>query len=227
MLGWLRGHWQLIALMALVVALWQTPVILPLKLLVVFLHELSHGGAALLTGGEIVSMTLSPDEGGAAMIRGGSRFVVLSAGYVGSLLLGVLLLLAGLHSRADRAVVAGLGVVVLVVTALYLRGLFAMGFGVLAGAVMLAMARFLSHQVNDLALRLIGLTSMIYVPRDIFSDTIARPHLRSDAYMLGEYAFGGPMFWGGLWLVLSFAVIGLCLRYGLGRDSNTHFSART
>jgi len=38
----LRGHWQLIALVAAVFALWQTPVIIPLKILIVFLHELSH-----------------------------------------------------------------------------------------------------------------------------------------------------------------------------------------
>ena len=45
-LTWLRGHWQLLALTALVIALWDTPAILPLKILVVFLHELSHGLAA-------------------------------------------------------------------------------------------------------------------------------------------------------------------------------------
>lgn len=208
------------ALTALVIALWTTPVILPLKILVVFFHELSHGLAALLTGGEIESISVNPDQGGVTLTRGGSRFAILSAGYVGSLISGVVLLLAALKSRADRAIMATLGAAMLVITAFYMRDLFAIAFGALTGAAMLAMARFLPGQVNDQALRLVGLTSMIYVPRDIFDDTIARSHLRSDAFMLGEYLGGGAMLWGAIWLLLSLGVIGLCLRYGLGHDSN-------
>jgi len=93
-MNWVKGHWQLLALTALVMALWTTPVILPLKILVVFFHELSHGLAALLTGGEIVSLSVNPEQGGVTLMRGGSRFAILSAGYVGSLLFGVALLLA-------------------------------------------------------------------------------------------------------------------------------------
>jgi len=39
---YLKGHWQLIAIVVAVFALWSTPVIVPLKILVVFLHEASH-----------------------------------------------------------------------------------------------------------------------------------------------------------------------------------------
>ena len=219
-MNWLRGHWQLCVIMAVVVALWATPVMLPLKILVVFFHELAHGLAAILTGGQIEAISVSPDQGGVTMTRGGSRFVILSAGYIGSLLFGVMLLLAGLKSRADRAIAAGLGLVMLAIMALYLRGLFPMAFGGLTGIALLAMARFLPAAASDLALRTIGLTSMIYVPLDIFSDTIARSQLRSDAFMLGEYLGGGAAFWGGVWLIISLAVIGLCLRYGLGQASN-------
>ena len=222
-MNWLRGHWQLLALTGIVVALWSTPVVIPLKILVVFFHELAHGVAAVLTGGGIVSITLSTDQGGVATTLGGNRFMILSAGYVGSLLFGASLLLAGLKSRADKVIVAALGIAMLVITALYLRGLFPMSFGAATGLFLLAMARFLPGQANDLTLRIIGLTSMIYVPLDIFSDTIARSHLRSDAFMLGEYLGGSAAFWGVLWLIVSLAVIGACLRYGLGQSSNMTF----
>jgi hypothetical protein len=66
---------------------------------------------------------------------------------------------------------------------------------------------------------------MIYVPFDIFSDTIARSGIRSDAYMLAERFGGATVMWGGLWLVISLAVIGACLRYGLGERSNIGFGA--
>lgn len=220
----MKGHWQLIALMALIFALWSTPVMVPLKIVVVLLHELSHGLAALLTGGSIEQITISPEQGGQALLRGGSRFWSLTAGYLGSLLLGMALLFAALRSSADRAVVAGLGLVLLVVSALYLRDLFALMFCVGLAVVLLAIARWLDHRANDLVLRVIGLTSMIYVPYDIFSDTIARSHLQSDAWMMANEFGGATVLWGGLWLVLSLLAIGFALKSLLGRDSNIHLS---
>ena len=222
--AFLSGHWQLLALITLIFALWQTPLVTPLKILVVYLHELSHGVAAIVTGGDIVQINVSPDIGGFAMTRGGSRFLILTAGYLGSLLIGVALLMAALRSNADRYVMAALGMVTLLVTAFYMRDLFTITFGAITAAAMLACAKWLSHAVNDLALRVIGLSSMIYVPYDIYDDTIRRPHLRSDAYMLADEIGGATMLWGGLWLIISLAVIAASLRYMLGQASNVHFS---
>jgi hypothetical protein len=217
---WLRGHWQLLVLCALVFALWQTPVVLPLKILTVFLHEMSHALMTLLTGGGVVSLSINPQQGGEVISQGGNRFLTLSAGYFGSLLIGVMLFTIAVRTRWDRVVLGLLGGLILAITLFYVRTVFAFGFGVVTGALMIVVARYLGHGVNDLVLRLIGLTSMISVPYDIFSDTISRSYLRSDARMLAE-EFGGPtQVWGGLWLVISLITIALCLRYGLGRDSN-------
>jgi hypothetical protein len=216
----LKGHWQLILITVIVFALWGTPAVFPLKILIVFLHELSHGLAAVLTGGSIEAISLSAQEGGFAVTRGGSRFIILSAGYMGSLLLGVGLLLIALRTDADRLVLGLFGFVMLLVTALYIRDIFPLVFCTIIGVAMMATARFLTHRINDFVLRIIGLSSVIYVPYDIFSDTIARSGLRSDAYMLAEYVGGPTIFWGGLWLVLSFAVIGFCLRFAFGQNSN-------
>jgi len=224
---YLKSHWQLLAITALVFALWHTPVVVPLKILVVFLHELSHAVAAWLTGGSVEQISLSPAQGGFAVTRGGSRFAILSAGYLGSLVMGVALLLAALRSTADRYVTALLGIMMLVITILYVRDLFAAFFCVTAGLVLLGMARFLGHTANDLALRVIGLTSVIYVPFDIFDDTIARSGLPSDAHMLAA-EFGGPtIVWGGLWLVVSITVILACLRHILDSSSNVSTHLRS
>lgn len=216
----LRGHWQLILITAVVFGLWQTPVIIPLKILIVFLHEISHALAVSLTGGEVVSISLSPQQGGLTRARGGNVFIILSAGYVGSLLIGVLVFLIALRSKADSVLMAVFGFIILLVAALYIREWFGLGFSVGLGVLMLVSARYLPHSINDLALRVIGLTSMIYVPFDIFSDTIARSGMRSDAYMLADKFGGATVMWGGLWLLISLAAIGLCLRYGLGERSN-------
>ncbi len=219
----LRGHWQLIALTLAVFALWSTPVILPLKLLVIFFHELSHGLAAVLTGGSIESISVNFQQGGEAWTQGGSRFLTLSAGYLGSLAIGAGLLLAALRGRADRVVLGALGAGMLVIVALYVRDLAAILICAGTGAALLAASRLLAHRYCDLILRLIGLSSLIYVPFDIFDDTLRRASLRSDARMLAEEIGGTTMMWGALWLVISLAVIFWCLRRGLGRDSNLSF----
>ena len=222
----LKGHWQLLLLLVLVFVLWRTPVVYPLRIFVIFLHELSHGIAGILTGGSIVDISLSPQEGGSALIRGGSRFVVLSAGYLGSLLLGAALLVAALRTKADRAVLGLCGAVLVAVAVLWVRQLFGLVFCLGTGAVLLAAARWMPHQVADLLLRLIGLTSLVYVPYDIFDDTIRRASLDSDARMLAEEFGGATVLWGGLWLVIAGGVIWLCLRHGLGPASNISFGRR-
>ncbi|WP_368040338.1 M50 family metallopeptidase [Ruegeria atlantica] len=219
----LKGHWQLILITALVFFLWNTPVAVPLKILVVFLHELSHAVTILMTGGSVESFSISSQQGGVVLGRGGNRFLSLSAGYLGSLALGMALLILALRTKADRAVLAGFGGVMCLVAVLYIRDPFALVFSIGTGAAMIAAAWYLRPDVSDLVLRVIGLTSMIYVPFDIFDDTIRRSGARSDAFMLAEEFGGSTMLWGGIWLVLSCMAIALCLRYWLGADSNLHF----
>ncbi|NSX55468.1 M50 family metallopeptidase [Parasulfitobacter algicola] len=215
-----KSHWQLMLITAIVFALWSTPVVFPLKMLVVFFHEISHGLAAIFTGGSIIEMALSPQQGGHAVTMGGNRFAITSAGYIGSLVFGVVLFTLALRTKADTWTMGILGAALVVITLLYIRAPFGLIFGLISGSAMLIMARFASHQINDLALRIIGLSSMIYVPYDIFSDTLARSHLQSDAWAMAQTFGGTTMMWGGLWLIISLVVIGFCLRYNLRGNSN-------
>lgn len=226
MLTYLRGHWQLLAITLIVFALWSTPVVLPLKFLVVFFHELSHALMAIATGGSVESFSVNFQQGGEVWTRGGSRFLTLTAGYLGSLLVGAGVLLAALHSRMDRAILGGIGVLMLAVLVLYVRDLAAIVICGLTGAALIAASRYLREGACDLILRVIGLSSLIYVPYDIWDDTIRRADLGSDARMLAEEIGGTTMIWGGLWFLLSLAVIAWCLSRGLGRDSNLHLGPR-
>ena len=219
----MKKHWQLFAMVAGVFLLWNTPLMIPLKILIVFFHELSHGLAALLTGGSIESISISSQQGGLTTTRGGSLFLITSAGYLGSLLIGVLLFLVALKSKVDRGLMALLGGSMLLVALLYMRELFALGFTLATGAAMLASTKYLPAQVNDAALRVIGLTSMIYVPFDILSDTILRSGLRSDAYNLAQQVGGPTALWGGIWLLISLATIWFALKKGLNGESHIRF----
>ncbi len=56
-----------------------------------FFHEISHGLAALLTGGSIRNITLSFDGSGVCTTSGGLRFLISFSGYAGSALWGLLI----------------------------------------------------------------------------------------------------------------------------------------
>ena len=195
---------------------------IPLKILIVFFHELSHGLAAVVTGGRIESISISPQQGGLTTTRGGWLFFITSAGYLGSLLMGVLLFLAALNTKADKLIMGALGAIMLLVAALYMRELFALGFTIAAGVAMLACAKYLPESANDAALRVLGLVSMGYVPFDILSDTILRSGERSDAYALSTQTGLPTVLWGGLWLAASLFVIWRVLK--ISWRSKTHIS---
>lgn len=222
----IQGHWQLIAIVAAVFAMWTWPVIVPLKILVVFLHEASHAFAVLLTGGSVDEMSLSILEGGHVISRGGNLFAIITAGYLGSLVLGAALFVIALQTRADKPVVGLLGVVMVLLAVIYMREFFPLAFCLVTGGVLMAAAWFLDHRINDLILRVIGLTSMIYVPYDIFSDTLLRSNLMSDARIMAENIGGPTVFWGALWLVISVVFVGAVLRFSLRAPSNISFQWR-
>jgi hypothetical protein len=187
--------------------LWNTPFIYPLQVFVVFLHEISHGIAAVATGGSIQRITLSPLLGGACYCPGGNAFLTLSSGYLGSLLWGAAILEAGQRSgRHAGRVVQGIGVGVVLLTLLFVRGAFGLLFGILFGGALVLAARRLPTEWNRTLLTVLGLTSALYAILDIKSDVLDRPHLPSDAHMLAQLTGVPTVAWGVLWIALALAV---------------------
>lgn len=197
----------LIAILVVIFILWPYPVFDPLKILIVFFHESAHAVATILTGGEIKEFVVVAEQGGHVLSIGGNRFITLSAGYLGSLIIGVLIYLIAMSSHWDRRLMATLGISIGLFSLFYGSNLYVIVYGSVVCAVMLICARFLSLEINDFLLRLIGLTSMMYVPLDIYSDTIERSHLRSDAAMLADEFGGTTIIWGGIWIIISIIVI--------------------
>ena len=109
-------------------------------------------------------------------------------------------------------------------TIIYMREMFAVAFCLLTGTVLLGIAKYLPRLVNDLLLRVIGLTSLLYVPYDIFSDTLKRSGQVSDARIIATTVGGPTVFWGALWLLASLVVVFYVVKLSLARPSNVPLS---
>jgi hypothetical protein len=205
---------------------------LPLKLFVVLLHEISHGIAAILTGGGIERLVLTVDEGGLAFTRGGSRFLILSAGYLGSALWGASFMrlawaAPSIRRLALRVAAIALGVVAL----LYVRNFFALAYVAAATLVLFWLGWQGGARFQMAALWLVGTFSTLYAVIDIGTDVLARgpfagiPFLSdgtgfsNDAELLGTITFIPAFVWGLLWVAIAIAIYGftvfrLALRRG-------------
>ena len=110
----------LLAVLAAVVVfiLWNIPqldfILYPFRLFVTYVHESGHGTAAILTGGRFAGLEIFADGSGQATTLGGSRLLILPAGYLGAALFGAILFY--LNNRFERsrvlAIVIGIGLIV-------------------------------------------------------------------------------------------------------------------
>ena len=79
-------------------------------MLVIAFHEFGHAITACCTGGKVESISLDPHEGGVTHMRGGISAVTLPAGYLGSSIIGALLIFAGFDIVASKVASIVLGV---------------------------------------------------------------------------------------------------------------------
>lgn len=214
----------LAAVFVIVTFAWSTPVVYPVKVLVVLFHEMSHGLAAVLTGGEIDRIELSANLGGVCYTRGGWRLAILPAGYLGSMAWGAALLIAACRTKLDRYASQALGVVLLGTTLVFVRSTFGFASGMIFGAGLLYAGRKLSSDVNDVILSFVGLTSMLYAVIDIKEDLISRTVPASDAYRFSEIIPLPAIVWGSLWGLASLVMLAVVLRFCFAKPPATAFS---
>lgn len=185
--------------------LWNTPIVYPLKIFVVLLHEVSHAAAVVATGGTLDRITLDPYQGGGTHFRGGSAFVSLNAGYLGSLAWGALLFsMARARSIPSEWVNGVIGALVILLTIFFVRSTFGIVFGVLFGLAMVAASREVGREMNRRLLLTLGLTSALYAILDIKSDVIDRPDaMASDAAVLAGMLGVPTLLVGVVWIAIA------------------------
>jgi hypothetical protein len=230
---------SLILAAALSVALWFIPyaslLTYPFKLFVTFIHEGGHALAAVLTGNSVRSLSVSLDASGLTetMIAPGgffSQLLISSAGYLGAISFGALLLWLIRHRVKARAVLAGSALVVLGLTVVFgfivpLTDLSLKPFTVVAGiaisVALLASAKYLPLRAANF---LVGFLAVQCVLNAIFDlKDLALISLTSDARTdAGNMAAAThipAIFWALLWAGIGFLVVSFALRaYAVARS---------
>src|SRR6185436_7793497 len=108
------------------IVLWFIPfaeiITYPFRIFVTFIHEGGHAIAALLTGNSVESLSVAMNASGETYTTQGgliSQFFISSAGYIGSMAFGALLLILIRKAIAARIVLLGSAAIIFALTMIY------------------------------------------------------------------------------------------------------------
>jgi peptidase M50B-like protein len=210
----------------------------PFRLFVTFIHEGGHAVAALLTGNSVDSLSIAMNASGETYTsKGGtiSQVFVASAGYLGSMAYGALLLLLIRRSVAARFVLMGSAGVVFALTLIYglLKPLIAgatwsgipftifAGVSLSVGLVLVARsasARVATFFVSFLAVQCV-LNALLDLKTVFFLSSPFAPAVPTDAMNMANATGIPALFWTVAWIAIAVGILWLAMRlYVVSRD---------
>jgi hypothetical protein len=228
------------AALAVSVFFYDTLPIYPFRLLVTLMHESGHAIAAILIGGHVASVTISPTQGGLTLstypqsiVRG---MIVTSAGYVGSAISGAALLWAAGRMRTGRFLLTFLAVWMIAVAVLWVPivppqvagaaahasgyarsdGLFTLAFILVLSSLLLLVAWKGAVWLRQLLVIWIATLSCLAALQDI-RGLFGYGLDGSDAASMARVTHLPAGLWAGVWMLLSLLAVALGLRSLLGR----------
>jgi len=210
-------HLALFIIVALI--LWNTPIIYPIKIFVVMLHEMSHGIMAILFGGEIIEIQIGSNQGGYCKYRAEpsfwSQFMTASAGYLGSLFWGILILLAAIKTSRDKFISLILGIILLGLSWFVIQTgeTFGIAMTIGMGLALILSFFFVPPFFHDRFLKFLGITSCVYVIWDIKDDLLDRSGIGSDADVIAKLTGLESKWVGGIWMGIAIISLFVTLRY--------------
>jgi hypothetical protein len=147
----------------------------PLRLFVTYVHESGHALAAIASGGRVMRFTVSPDGSGLASTIGGSRALILPAGYIGAALFGAgLFFIIHRFPSFIRWTGGALGVFLIVFTLMYARpdalgAPTALIVGLLFGLILVLLALRATIALNLIVLTVLAIATGLNAVMDITS----------------------------------------------------------
>lgn len=221
-------------------ALWFIPyaeiLTYPFRIFVTFIHEGGHAIAALLTGNSVLSLSVHMDGSGLTMTRQGgllSQFIISSAGYLGAMTFGVLLLFLIRRTVAARVVLIGSAAFILLLTVVFgiwqpmMNALepnvkmsaipFTIAAGVLLSVGLLALARFASARVASFFVSFLAVQCVLNAVLDLknlfFLSSPFGPEVHTDAINMANATGIPSFFWAVIWIGVSLALLSMAMRF--------------
>lgn len=227
---------------AISVVLWFIPfaevVTYPFRIFVTFIHEGGHALAALLTGNTVASLSVATNASGETYTTQGglfSQMFISSAGYVGSMAFGALLLVLIRKAIAARIVLLGSAVFIFALTIIYglFKPLFSVSawsgipFTLLSGTILavglVLVARFASARVATFFVSFLAVQCVLNALFDLktvfFLSSPFATSVPTDAVNMA-HATGIPaLLWAVIWIALALGILWFAMRmYVAGRD---------
>lgn len=213
--GWRHKELGIALLFALLsIALWRMPglwgVTYPFQIFGTFVHEICHGIAAILTGGEFRRFAINPNLSGIAWHVGGIRWIVASAGYVGSALFGGFLIIISAWGAPARQILFWLGVTLGIFCLLFVRNLFGIFSGLLLTATLVSAGIWLNaFWANALLLFLAIQTAFDALDGvlDLITISTYGSHIFTDARTMQRLTMIPAIMWALLWAAMAAIIL--------------------
>ncbi len=195
----------------------------PLRLFVTFIHEGSHAGAALLTGGQVASIAVQPDASGVTLTSGGFEPLIVMAGYLGAVSYGALMLALARRPGTARLILGLSGIIIALLDVFLVRNGFGFGWALVLAASLLLAAVRLPAKAAELAAMFLGVQCALNSLSDLRTlvglSTLANGPV-SDAVLMSQIFPLPPIVWAMLWGLISLGVLGFALRPYLRMPQN-------
>ena len=215
---------------AVSIALWFIPfaevLTYPFHLFVTFIHEGGHAVAALVTGNSVQSLSVAMDGSGETYTTQGgifSRMLIASAGYLGSMAFGALLLVLIRKAVAARFVLAAaacsvfgltlvFGLIKPVATGGSLAGIpFTVVAGGTLSAALMTLARFAGRRVAAFFVSLLAVQCILNALLDLktvfFLSAPFSASAQTDAQNMADATQVPAIFWTVLWIALALGIL--------------------
>lgn len=204
----------LICLAVISLFLWDSFLLFPVKLITVFLHELSHVIATIITGGIVTRMDIELDLGGRCEILGGNEFIIASAGYLGSFLFGSILFYSAYSNNKGKWLASSIMIIIILFTVNVVTNSTIQMLSIIFSLLVIFSLWYLPASFNEYFLKSLGLISCLYVCYDIKEDILTSAANHSDATIIAGITGIPTIIWGLFWFAISIIGLFCLLRIG-------------
>lgn len=223
--------WALVG-MVIVFFLWNIPqldfILYPFRLFVTYVHEAGHGLAALITGGQFHGFEVYSNGAGQAITAGGSRALILPAGYLGAALFGAILFYIVNTLPYPRTISRVLGVALIGFSLLFSRFIsaefivsIAPFVGLLSGLALFLLGARANRDVNILVLNILAMLTALNAVMDLVqlvqNSHITLGAMRNDAAAFAAEFTPGipPALWALVWALAAVVILGVSIWYSV------------